>query len=300
MTVLLNRPDPINGPGPLDAPPARRGTPRLRAPRVLLHVALAVWGLASVVPLVWMISASLQTNAEIYGGVHLIPKSPQWSNFVQAWQQSSFSDYFVNSVIYTVAVVAGTVFLASLSAYAFARMRFPGKRALYGVLLVFLFIPIPGAFIPLYLVLAKLNLLDTQLGYILPMINGSLPVAMFILRAFFEQIPKELEEAAFIDGASRVQVFTKIAFPLARPAVATVVILTVLGVWNEYVLASVVFSNQALLPLQVGLLAFQGSYFSQYGLMMAATTITTLPIVIVYLLFQKNIIRGVMAGAVKG
>ncbi|MGV8968009.1 MAG: carbohydrate ABC transporter permease [Cellulomonas sp.] len=294
MTVLLNRAD------PLETPSARRSKPPLKAPRVLLHVALAIWGLASVIPLVWMISASLQTNAEIYGGVHLIPKSPQWSNFVQAWQQSSFSVYFVNSVIYTVAVVAGTVFLASLSAYAFARMRFPGKRALYGALLVFLFIPIPGAFIPLYLVLANLHLLDTQLGYILPMINGSLPVAMFILRAFFEQLPKELEEAAFIDGASRLQVFTKIAFPLARPAVATVVILTVLGVWNEYVLASVVFSNQALLPLQVGLLAFQGSYFSQYGLMMAATTITTLPIVIVYLMFQKNIIRGVMAGAVKG
>lgn len=294
MTALLHRP------AQLDAPAPRRGRPRLTAPRVLLHVALAVWGLASVIPLVWMMSASLQTNAEIYGGVHLIPTSPQWGNFVRAWQQSSFSVYFVNSVIYTVAVVAGTVLLASLSAYAFARMRFPGKRALYGALLVFLFIPIPGAFIPLYLVLAKLHLLDTQLGYILPMINGSLPVAMFILRGFFEQLPKELEEAAFIDGASRVQVFTKIAFPLARPAVATVVILTVLGVWNEYVLASVVFSNQALLPLQVGLLAFQGSYFSQYGLMMAATTITTLPIVIVYLLFQKNIIRGVMAGAVKG
>ena len=247
-----------------------------------------------------MISASLQTNAEIYGGVHLIPEDPQWDNYVRAWDQSSFSDYFFNSVLYTVSVVGGTVLLASLSAYAFARMRFPGKNVLYSAFLVFLFIPIPGAFIPLYLVLANMGLLDTQLGYILPMVNGSLPVAMFILRAFFEQLPKELEEAAFIDGASRLQVFAMIAFPLARPAVATVVILTVLGVWNEYVLASVVFSNQALLPLQVGLLTFQGSYFSQYGLMMAATTITTLPIIVVYLLFQKNIIRGVMAGAVKG
>ena len=294
MTVLLATPERLEPTAP------QRRPAKLSARRVLLHVGLAVWGLASVLPLVWMLSASLQTNAEIYGGVHLVPESPQWTNFSQAWEQSSFSDYFLNSVIYTVSVVAGTVFLASMSAYAFARMQFPGKRALYGALLVFLFIPIPGAFIPLYLVLAKLQLLDTQLGYVLPMINGSLPVAMFILRAFFEQLPKELEEAAFIDGASRLQVFTKIALPLARPAVATVVILTVLGVWNEYVLASVVFSNQALLPLQVGLLAFQGSYFSQYGLMMAATTITTLPIVIVYLLFQKNIIRGVMAGAVKG
>ena len=278
----------------------RRAAKASTVKRFSLHFGLIVWGLLSVLPLVWMISASLQTNSEIYGGVHLIPQNPQWGNYARAWDQSSFGTYFFNSVLYTVSVVAGTVLLASLSAYAFARMRFPGKRVLYAGFLVFLFIPIPGAFIPLYLVLSNMGLLDTQLGYILPMINGSLPVAMFILRAFFEQLPRELEEAAFIDGASRLQVFTKIAFPLARPAVATVVILTVLGVWNEYVLASVVFTNQSLLPLQVGLLAFQGSYFSQYGLMMAATTITTLPIVVVYLLFQKHIIRGVMAGAVKG
>ena len=294
MTLLSTKPSlPVSR-------PTRRSAKRLTVPRIFLHLGLIAWSLASVLPLVWMISASLQTNAEIYGGVHLIPEDPQWGNYVRAWDQSSFSDYFFNSVLYTVSVVGGTVLFASLSAYAFARMQFPGKRVLYGAFLVFLFIPIPGAFIPLYLVLANMGLLDTQLGYILPMINGSLPVAMFILRAFFEQIPKELEEAAFIDGASRLQVFAMIAFPLARPAVATVVILTVLGVWNEYVLASVVFSNQALLPLQVGLLSFQGSYFSQYGLMMAATTITTLPIIIVYLMFQKNIIRGVMAGAVKG
>ena len=294
MTLSSTTPNPSGKTQP------RHTSKKLSVPRIFLHLGLIVWGLISVLPLVWMISASLQTNAEVYGGVHLIPEDPQWGNYVQAWDQSSFSDYFLNSVLYTVSVVGGTVLLASLSAYAFARIQFPGKRLLYGAFLVFLFIPIPGAFIPLYLVLANMGLLDTQLGYILPMINGSLPVAMFILRAFFEQIPKELEEAAFIDGASRRQVFTKIAFPLARPAVATVVILTVLGVWNEYVLASVVFSNQALLPLQVGLLTFQGSYFSQYGLMMAATTITTLPIIVVYLMFQKNIIRGVMAGAVKG
>lgn len=285
-------------------PRALKPRPNSRKPltvkRASLHIGLMVWGLLSVLPLVWMISASLQTNSEIYGGVHLIPQNPQWGNYARAWDQSSFGTYFFNSVLYTVSVVAGTVLFASLSAYAFARMRFPGKRILYSGFLIFLFIPIPGAFIPLYLVLSNMGLLDTQLGYILPMVNGSLPVAMFILRAFFEQLPRELEEAAFIDGASRLQVFTKIAFPLARPAVATVVILTVLGVWNEYVLASVVFTNQSLLPLQVGLLAFQGSYFSQYGLMMAATTITTLPIVVVYLLFQKHIIRGVMAGAVKG
>jgi len=268
--------------------------------RPLLHLALIVWALASAAPLIWMLGASLQSNAEIYRDIHLIPEDPQWGNYAQAWDQSSFGQYFANSLLYTVSVVIGVVVIASLAAYAFARMRFPGKRFAFGAFLVFLFIPIPGAFIPLYVVLANLGLLNTPIGYILPMINGSLPVALFILRGFFEQIPIELEESAFIDGASRMQVFLLIAFPLAKPAVATVVILTVLGVWNEFVLAAVVFSDQALMPLQVGLLAFQGSYFSQYGLMMAATAITTLPMVIVYIFFQKYIIRGIMAGAVKG
>lgn len=268
--------------------------------RPLLHLALIVWALASAAPLIWMLGASLQSNAEIYRDIHLIPEDPQWGNYAQAWDQSSFGQYFANSLFYTVSVVFGVVIIASLAAYAFARMRFPGKRVAFGAFLVFLFIPIPGAFIPLYVVLANLGLLNTPIGYILPMINGSLPVALFILRGFFEQIPIELEESAFIDGASRMQVFLLIAFPLAKPAIATVVILTVLGVWNEFVLASVVLSDQALMPLQVGLLAFQGSYFSQYGLMMAATAITTLPMVLVYIFFQKYIIRGIMAGAVKG
>lgn len=268
--------------------------------RPLLHLALIVWALASAAPLIWMLGASLQSNAEIYRDIHLIPEDPQWGNYAQAWDQSSFGQYFANSLFYTVSVVIGVVVIASMAAYAFARMRFPGKRVAFGAFLVFLFIPIPGAFIPLYVVLANLGLLNTPIGYILPMINGSLPVALFILRGFFEQIPIELEESAFIDGASRMQVFLLIAFPLAKPAVATVVILTVLGVWNEFVLAAVVFSDQALMPLQVGLLAFQGSYFSQYGLMMAATAITTLPMVLVYIFFQKYIIRGIMAGAVKG
>lgn len=278
----------------------RHSRTKARLGRGALHAVLIGWAILSLLPVIWMLSASLQSNSEIYGGIHLIPQNPQWDNFVKAWGQASFGRYFGNSLLYTVSTVAGTIAIGSLAAYAFARIRFPGKRVFYGAFLVFLFIPIPGAFIPLYVVLANLGLLDTPIGYILPMINSSLPVALFILRGFFEQIPVELEEAASIDGAGRLQVFFRIVLPLARPAIATVVILTVLSVWNEYVLASVVFSNQDLMPLQVGLLSFQGSFFSQYGLMMAATTITTIPMVIVYLVFQKNIIRGVMAGAMKG
>lgn len=271
-----------------------------RRPRVATHAALIAWSIVSLFPLAWMLSASFQSTAEIYSGVHLIPRSFRWDNFVKAWDQASFSTYTWNSVVYTVSTVLGTVALASLSAYAFARMRFPLKNVIYFFLLAFLFIPVPGAFIPLYVVLARLHLLNTQLGYILPMINSSLPVAMFILRRFFEGLPQEIEEAAFVDGASRVRVFWSIALPMSRPAIATIVILTALGTWNEFILASVVFNDQSLLPLQVGLQTFQGAYFTQYGLMMAATTIATIPILLVYLVFQKSIISGVAAGALKG
>jgi ABC-type glycerol-3-phosphate transport system permease component len=268
-------------------------------PRVLLHLTLVSWGLISLAPLLWMLSASLQTNQEIYAGIRLIPASLNWDNYVEAWQKASFNLFLGNSILYTVTIVLGTVVLGAMAAYAFARLQFPGKDALYYAFLVFMFIPIPGAFIPLYVVLARLDLLNTRLGYILPMINGGIPFAIFVLRSFFEQMPREIEEAALVDGASRLQIFTRIAYPLARPAIATVVIFTVLGTWNEFVLASVVFDDRDLMPLQVGLLTFQGSYFSQYGLIMAGTTITTLPMLLVYVIFQRHIINGVMAGAVK-
>ena len=265
-----------------------------------LQGVLILWTLASVLPVAWMFSASLQTNQEIYQGVHFIPKSFTLENFVQAWVRASFSTYSLNSLFYTVVVVAGVVILASMSAFAFARLRFPGKNLLYFAFLIFIFIPIPGSFIPLYVLLVKLGIVNTRIGYILPLIQGSLTVAIFILRSFFEDIPREIEEAARMDGASWTQTFWRISVPIAKPAIATIIIFTALGVWNEYLLASIVFSDTQLMPLQAGIMRFQGSFFSQYGLMMAALSITTIPIVVLYGFMQRYIIKGVMAGAVKG
>jgi multiple sugar transport system permease protein/raffinose/stachyose/melibiose transport system permease protein len=266
----------------------------------LRQIGLLAWGALSLAPLIYMISASLQSNQEIYQSVHLIPHSLNWDNYVQAWQQASFGMYFGNSVFYTVTIVLGTLVISTMSAYAFARLTFPGKNLAYYMFLVFLIIPIPGVFIPLYVLLVKLHLVNTRLGYILPMINSNLPVAIFILRNFFEDVPRELEESALIDGASVFRIFRSIAIPLAMPAIATITIFTALGTWNEFLLALIVFSKQSLMPLQVGLNTFQGTYFSQYSLMMAATSITTIPIVVLYLFMQKYIIKGIMAGALKG
>lgn len=268
--------------------------------RALLHAGLILWGLISVLPLIWMVSASVQSTQEIYQSIHLIPQSFNWDNYVQAWTQSSFGAYFGNTVLYTVTSVAGVVLVSTAAAYAFARLSFPGKELAYYLFLIFLVIPIPGSFIPLYVLLVKLHLVNTQLGYILPLINASLPVSIFILRSFFEDIPREIEEAAVIDGANLFHIYARIAIPLAKPAIATIVIFTALGTWNEFLLALIVFSNQNLMPLQVGLQMFQGAFFSQYGLMMAAATITTIPVILLYLFLQKYIIKGITAGATKG
>jgi multiple sugar transport system permease protein/raffinose/stachyose/melibiose transport system permease protein len=247
-----------------------------------------------------MLLASVQTTQQIYAGVQLVPHGINWSNYVQAWGEATFGRYLANSVLYTSSVTALVLALGTAGAYAFARLRFPGKNALYYLILVFLFVPIPGQFIPLYVVLVKLHLADTRIGYILPMVNASLAPAMFILRRFFEGLPREVEEAAMVDGASRFRIYRSIALPMAKPAIAVVGVLTVLSVWNEFVLALIVFSDQGLMPLQVGLQTFQGTYFSEYGLMMAALSISTIPVIAVYVAFQRFIIKGIMGGAVKG
>ncbi|SEE40655.1 carbohydrate ABC transporter permease [Jiangella alba] len=264
------------------------------------HLGLIVWAVGSVLPMLYMLSASFQPTEDIYAGISLWPGRWTADNYRQSWQGADFGVYLGNSVLYTTVTTAAVLVLGASAAYAFARLRFPGRELIYTALLVFLFLPIPGVFIPLYTVLVSLNLADTRLGYILPLINASLPVAVFIMRRFFEQLPDELDDAARMDGAGAITIFWRIAVPLARPALATVAILTVLNSWNEFVLALIVFSDESLMPLQVGLQTFQGTYFAQYGLMMAALTISTVPVVIVYLLFQRNIIKGITAGAVKG
>jgi multiple sugar transport system permease protein/raffinose/stachyose/melibiose transport system permease protein len=161
-------------------------------------------------------------------------------------------------------------------------------------------IPIPGSFIALYVLLNKLHLVDTRLGYILPQINGGLALGIFLLKTFFDDLPKELEDSARIDGCGRFRVYWHIALPLARPALAVLAIFNILAVWNEYLLAMLVLSNKSLMPLQRGLMVFQGAHITQYPLLMAGIVITVLPVLIVYLMLQKHIIKGITAGAVKG
>ncbi len=270
------------------------------AKKTAIQIFLILVALSCIFPLVMMISTSLKTRSEVYTNRGLIPKSFHIDNYVIAWKNGNFSTYFLNSVLYTIIVVFGIVLISSLAAYGFSRLQFPLKKLFYGCFLLILMIPLPGSFIPLYVLIVKLGLQNTRIGYILPLINASIAVSIFILKAFFDGIPKSLEEAAQIDGCGKLKTYYKIIMPLSVSALFTIIIFAVLSVWNEYILAAVILNNDSLMPIQQGLYVFQGKYFTQYELLMAGSVIATMPIVLIYLVLSKHIIKGITSGAVKG
>src|SRR3989338_4833446 len=271
------------------------------------HVVCLRIAATCVFPLMWMVSSSLKTQQTVFTDFRLIPATPHVENYARAWTQGRFGIYFLNSLCYTAIVVVGVVTLAALAAYAFSRFSFRGSGVLYKLLLSTMLIPIPGAFVALYILLNRLGLIDQGgnewlplLGYLLPQINGGLPFGIFILKPFFDKIPKELEESAKVDGCGVLGVFRHIVLPLAKPALGVVALLTSLSAWNEFLLAYLVFSRHEMMPLQRGLLAFQGAHLTDYPLLMAGMVITVLPVVCIYLVMQRYIIQGITAGALKG
>ena len=161
-------------------------------------------------------------------------------------------------------------------------------------------IPLPGSFVPLFVLMNKLHLTNTRVGYILCMINVGLPLSIFLLKAFFDRLPSDLEDAARIDGCSSLQIWWHVAMPLAAPALAVVVIYNALNVWNEYILAALLLNENDLMPLQRGLMVFNGAYQVDYPVLMAGLTMTAVPIIVVYLFMQKHIVKGLSSGALVG
>jgi len=267
---------------------------------VIIHIFLLTVAVTCIFPLAWMVSSSLKTQETIFRDASLIPSEVHFENYYLAWKEGGFGRYFLNSLLYTVSVVFGIVIVSSLAAYAFSRFRFPGKNILFAMFMAAMMIPIPGSFVPLYVLLNKLHLRNTSIGYILCMINVGLSTSIFLLKTFFDKMPKELEDAARIDGCSKLGIWWNVALPLAKPVLAVVIVFNALNVWNEYVLALIIFDSKPLMPLQVALMTFQGEFITRYPLLMAGLTITALPIIIVYILMQKYIVKGVTAGAVLG
>src|SRR3989338_2991492 len=266
----------------------------------IIHIFLLTIAVSCIFPLLWMVGSSLKTQSGIFSDMSLIPKQLHWENYYLAWKEGGFGRYFINSIAYTSLVVAGIIVVSSLAAYAFSRFSFPGRNLIFYGFMAAMRIPIPGSFVPLYILLNKLHLRNTPLGYILCMINVGLSTSIFLLKTFFDKMPNELEDAARIDGCSKIGLWWHVALPLAKPVLAVVVVFNALIVWNEYLLALLIFDSKTFMPLQVALQTFQGEFITRYPLLMAALTITALPIIIVYILMQKYIVKGVTQGAIVG
>lgn len=303
-----------------------------RTKGLTIYLFLSIVAVTCIFPLLWMFGSSLKTQATVFSDMSILPKSPQWINYYTAWTKGGFGVYFLNSLLYTALVVFGIVLVSSWAAYSFSRLKFPGSVLAFNMFLAAMMIPLPGSFVPLYVLVNNIRkvvivfltnstpfllkfftpefvdqlIIFTEqqfyprAAYIFCMINVGLSLSIFILKTFFDKMPKELEDAARIDGCTKLGIWRHVALPLARPAIAVIVIFNTLNVWNEYILAQLILSEKSTMPLQRGLMVFQGVYVTQYPLLMAGLTMTVIPILVVYLILQKYIIKGMTAGAVVG
>ncbi len=266
----------------------------------LIHIFLLSVAFTCLMPLLWMLRCSLMTNDTVFVDKNIIPQHLNFNNFAIAWTKGNFSVYFLNSIIYTVSVVGGILLISSLAAFAFSRLNFPGKNIIFYVFVAAMMVPLPGSFVALFAIMKNLGLVNNRFGYILCMINVGLSMSILLLKTFFDRMSHDLEDAARIDGCSKIGIWWHVALPLARPAIAVIVIFNSLIVWNEYILAFLLLGDSQLMPLQRGLMVFQGANSTDYPVLMAGLTMATIPIVMIYLSMQKHIVKGLSSGAVVG
>ncbi len=267
---------------------------------IILHAFLMSVALSCVFPFIWMINTSFETNAEFDSDYGLKPPSSfNLENYKKVIIESGFWRYFLNSVFYTFITVVLIVLIASLAAYSFSRLRFPGKNIIFYMFLAAMMIPLPAGFVPVYVLLQQFGLLN-KTGYVLAMSNMGLSISIYLLKTFFDQLPRDLEDAARIDGCNKLQIWWNVGLPLITPALGVVVIFNALNVWNEFVLASIIFVEKKHMPLQAALMQFSGEQVTNHVLVMTALTVTALPIIILYILMQKQFVKGITAGAMVG
>lgn len=284
------------------SPPQAKRQPRLRGSTVrALIISLILFPICFlwIYPFLWMVSASLKTNMEIFGGLGLIPQAPQWQNYTRAWEQARVGQYFMNSVYVTVSSVILVVVVTAMIGYVLGRYSFPGKRIVGALFVATVFIPTGYTIIPVFEMVNRLGLADTLWGVILAQSGGAHVLYILLFAGYFSQLPRELEEAAVMDGASFIRVFAQVMLPLATPIMATIVIMHFIASWNDFLLPLVLtLSRPDLRTLSVGMYSFRGEYYVDWSGMAAAATIALMPIILVFLAMQRYFVEGI-AGAVK-
>jgi multiple sugar transport system permease protein len=272
--------------------PRRRFVPSAR------HLLLLPLSLVMLTPLLWMLMTSIQTPDESQQFPPVLPSGIHWQNYADALHAVPFGRFFVNSLIVTGVCVLGNLLLCSLAGYAFARFRFFGRDVVFVVILATLMVPFQVVLIPTFLIMKDLGLIDSLGALILP--NLVTPFGIFLMRQFFRTLPLELEEAAQIDGCSRLRTLFRIVLPLSGPALATLAVITFLYSWNDFLWPLVAIQSEHHMTLQLGLSTFQGAHATDWTLLMAGNVMAVLPMLLVFLLAQRQFVRSIAAAGVKG
>ena len=267
---------------------------------IVCAVILLIMVIICIYPIVWMFFGSMKDKAEFYTNIWGLPKQIHLDNYIAAWKNADLGRRFINSLIVTLGSMCIMIPVTSCAAYAVARLNFKGKNLIYMYSLLGIMIPAGVLGIPTFTVAMKMGLLNSHFGLMLIYAAQNIAMGMFIMRGFFISLPRELEEAAMIDGCSRFGCFVRIIVPLARAGVATQVIFNGLTIWNDYFMANIMITKDELRTLPLSIANFVGKHSTNYPELFAMLTMATIPVIIVFVLSQKSFIEGVAAGAVKG
>lgn len=268
--------------------------PKTRKLAFFMHLFLGAYAVMILFPLSWMFIGALKSQREMFTNPIGLPESPNWGKFADAWD-AGVRDYFLNSVIVSFFSVLLIVFISAMVAYALARMEFPFRRTLYLLIILCFAIPMHAVLVPVYVLLSETNLLNTHLGLILPYAAFGLPFSVILMYSFFYEFPSELEEAAKLDGCGPWRRLWYVVLPLSKPILVSVAIFNLVSVWNEFLLATIVMTSREVQTLPLGLVRFRDQYATDWPGMLAAITMGSLPLLIIFMLFQKYFVKS-MAG----
>ena len=272
---------------------------RLSFARIVVIGALALLALLFFIPLIWMVLSSFKTNSEIFTTPFSLPTQVDFTQWAVAWDVGNISRYALNSVIVTTVSVLAILGLSSAAAFAFSRYRFRGRGLLMALFALGLLLPLQSYFIAQSSLFTQLAITDTRLALMIPYAAMGLSLAIYLLKVYLDALPDELFEAARIDGAGDGRVFRSLALPLLRPGLATVAIFAALAAWNEFLLALLYIQDDELKTIPTGLLAFSSRYVTDYSLLFSALSIVTIPMIVIYVVFNRQIVEGITAGSVK-
>lgn len=272
---------------------------KINVGRVVLYIALILVAFMMLIPFAWMLSASLKLDKDVFTvPIKWIPEVPRWQNYIDIWKKIPLFTFIKNTTKLTVIVTLLQLFTSSFAAYAFAKLEFKHKNLLFLAYISTIAMPWQVYMVPQFMMMRSFHLNDTHMAMIC--LQAFSAFGVFLMRQFYQGIPDSLCEAARIDGMSEYQIYGKIMLPLAKPALSTLTIFTFVGTWNDFLGPSIYLTSASKKTLQIGLRMFIGQYSSEYGLIMAASVVSLIPVLIVFLIFQRYFVEGIAATGVKG